>query len=139
MSHTGGALPFRSGRMDKNSKAAKLPQPVSTYLKRMYTDTVSPHTQACSFAIDYYGIDNVMYHDYRAGIRRRASSFWKMYGSASDKQKLFYSNARRILGLKDPAPSKTAAQRERRWPDRPRCGVAKRRLQPCAPGLSGPL
>jgi aminocarboxymuconate-semialdehyde decarboxylase len=26
--------------------------------------------------------------------------------SDADKQKLFYDNARRILGLKDPAPSK---------------------------------
>ena len=29
MSHTGGSLPYQSGRMDKNSKAAKLPKPVS--------------------------------------------------------------------------------------------------------------
>ena len=27
MSHTGGALPYQSGRMDKNTKAALLPQP----------------------------------------------------------------------------------------------------------------
>ena len=26
MSHTGGSLPYQAGRMDKNSKAAKLPQ-----------------------------------------------------------------------------------------------------------------
>src|SRR5437879_169043 len=44
MSHTGGALPYQSGRMDKNSGAAKLPRPVSDYLRRMYTDTVTPHT-----------------------------------------------------------------------------------------------
>ena len=43
MSHTGGALPYQSGRMDKNSGKAKLPRPASDYLKRMYTDTVSPH------------------------------------------------------------------------------------------------
>ena len=61
MSHTGGSLPYQSGRMDKNSKAAKLPKPVSEYLKRMYTDTVSPHSEGMQFAIDYYGIDNVMY------------------------------------------------------------------------------
>ena len=61
MSHTGGALPYQSGRMDKNSKAAKLPRPVSEYLKRMYTDTVSPHTAGMQFAIDYYGLDHVMY------------------------------------------------------------------------------
>ena len=28
MSHTGGSLPYQAGRMDKNSKAAKLPRPV---------------------------------------------------------------------------------------------------------------
>src|SRR5450756_2430828 len=38
MSHAGGALPYQSGRMDKNSKAAGLPRPPSTYIKRMYTD-----------------------------------------------------------------------------------------------------
>jgi len=32
LSHTGGALPYQSGRMDKNTKAAKLPKPASTYL-----------------------------------------------------------------------------------------------------------
>ena len=30
MSHTGGALPYQAGRMDKNSKEAKLPRPVRT-------------------------------------------------------------------------------------------------------------
>ncbi len=47
--------------MDKNTKAAKLQKPASTYMKRMYTDTVSPHSAGMKFAIDYYGIDNVMY------------------------------------------------------------------------------
>ena len=46
MSHTGGALPYQAGRMDKNSKAAKLRRPVQDYIKRMYTDTVSPHLPA---------------------------------------------------------------------------------------------
>ena len=61
LSHTGGALPYQSGRMDKNTKAANLPRPVSEYMKRMFTDTVSPHSMGMQFAIDYYGIDNVMY------------------------------------------------------------------------------
>ena len=47
--------------MDKNTKAAKLPRPASEYIKRMYTDTVSPHAAGIKFAIEYYGIDNVMY------------------------------------------------------------------------------
>jgi aminocarboxymuconate-semialdehyde decarboxylase len=60
MSHTGGALPYQAGRMDKNGKGAKLPEPPSAYLKRMYTDTVSPHTLGMKFAIDFYGVDRVM-------------------------------------------------------------------------------
>src|SRR5579872_1188369 len=61
MSHTGGSLPYQAGRMDKNSKAAKLKHPPSTYIRRMYTDLVQPHALGMKFAIDYYGIDNVMY------------------------------------------------------------------------------
>jgi aminocarboxymuconate-semialdehyde decarboxylase len=61
MSHTGGALPYQSGRMDKNAGSANLPRPASAYLKRMYTDTVTPHVAGLKFAIDYYGIDHVMY------------------------------------------------------------------------------
>ena len=32
--------------------------------------------------------------------------------SEADQQKLFYDNARRILGLKDPAPTKARPARE---------------------------
>jgi aminocarboxymuconate-semialdehyde decarboxylase len=61
MSHTGGALPYQAGRMDKNSGAAQLPHRPTDYLRRMYTDTVSPHTMGVRFAIDFYGADHVMY------------------------------------------------------------------------------
>jgi aminocarboxymuconate-semialdehyde decarboxylase len=61
MSHTGGALPYQAGRMDKNSGAAGLPHPPSDYLHRMYTDTVSPHTAGVRFAVEFYGSDQVMY------------------------------------------------------------------------------
>jgi aminocarboxymuconate-semialdehyde decarboxylase len=108
MSHTGGSLPYQSGRMDKNSTAAKLPKSVSTYLKRMYTDTVSPHSQGMAFAIQYYGIDNVMYGtDYPCWDPAACLKLLKdVTLSDADKQKLFYDNARRILGLKNPAPAK---------------------------------
>jgi aminocarboxymuconate-semialdehyde decarboxylase len=106
MSHTGGALPYQSGRMDKNSGTAKLPRPASVYLKRMYTDTVSPHAAGMRFAIDYYGIDHVMYGtDYPCWDPATALKLLsEIELSKEDQQKIFYDNARRILGLRDPAP-----------------------------------
>jgi aminocarboxymuconate-semialdehyde decarboxylase len=105
MSHTGGALPYQAGRMDKNGKAAKLPKPPSYYIRRMYTDTVSPHSAGMKFALDYYGADNVMYgSDYPCWDPAIALKLIDEIGlSDSDKDKLFYSNARRILNLRDPA------------------------------------
>ena len=114
MSHTGGALPYQSGRMDKNTKAALLPQPMSSYIKRMYTDTVSPHVPGMKFAIEYFGIDNVMYGtDYPCWDPATALKLLdELALSPADKQKLFYDNARRILGLRDPVQSKAAAAPE---------------------------
>jgi len=105
MSHTGGALPYQAGRMDKNGKGAKLPLPPSTYMKRMFTDTVSPHSAGIKFAIAYYGIDNVMYGtDYPCWDPVMALALIDEIGlSDSEKQKLFNDNARRILRLREPA------------------------------------
>jgi aminocarboxymuconate-semialdehyde decarboxylase len=109
MSHTGGALPYQAGRMDKNSKAAKLPRPVTDYMKRVVTDTVSPHAAGIKFAIDYFGIDNVMYGtDYPCWDPKPCLELIDEIGlSKADQQKLFYDNARRILNLRDPVAGKT--------------------------------
>jgi len=112
MSHTGGALPYQSGRMDKNTKKAALSQPVSTYMKRMFTDTVSPHSAGMKFAIDYYGIDNVMYGtDYPCWEPKETLRLLdELNLSAGDKQKLFYDNARRILNLHERGAALAAAE-----------------------------
>jgi aminocarboxymuconate-semialdehyde decarboxylase len=111
LSHTGGALPYQSGRMDKNTKKANLPQPVSTYMKRMYTDTVSPHAMGMKFAIDYYGVDHVMYgSDYPCWSPEEALRHLHTLGlSTGDRQKIFHENARRILGLRDAGASAVSA------------------------------
>src|SRR5262249_22334252 len=103
MSHTGGALPYQSGRMDKNGKNAKLPRPPSTYIRQMYTDTVSPHSMGIKFAIDYYGIDRVMYgSEYQCLELANAVELMQEIGlSVADLDKLLYGNAHRILGLAD--------------------------------------
>src|SRR5215831_13253405 len=104
MSHTGGALPYQSGRMDKNGKAAKLPKPPSTYIKRMVTDTVSPHSLGIEFAIEYYGIDHVMYGtDYPCWDPATCLRLIDEIDlSPADRQKLFYGNARRVFRLPEP-------------------------------------
>ena len=112
MSHTGGALPYQSGRMDKNSTRARLPKPPSTYLKRMYTDTVSPHTAGMKFAIEYYGVDRVMYgSDYPCWSPAAALAYFDKIGlSAADQEKILNLNARRILNLRHPAEVAAAAE-----------------------------
>mgnify|MGYP006170646971 CR=1 FL=1 len=104
MSHTGGALPYQSGRMDKNTKKAQLPRPASEYLKRFYTDTVSPHTEGMKFAIEYYGVDHVMYGtDYPCWDPAAALEFFAGIGlSEEDTERVMNTNARKILGLRDP-------------------------------------
>lgn len=107
MSHTGGTLPYQSGRMDKNGRHAGLPQPPSDYLKRMYTDTVSPHMLGIKFAIEYYGIDNVMYGtDFPCWDPRACLALIDEIGlDEAQQRKLFHDNAVRILGLGGFSPS----------------------------------
>ena len=103
MSHTGGALPYQSGRMDKNSKKANLPRPVSEYMRRMFTDTVNPSSAGMKFAIEYYGIDSVMYgSDYPCWEPSEALRLLdEVPLSAEDKNKLYRDNVRRIFNLPD--------------------------------------
>lgn len=111
LSHTGGALPYQSGRMDKNGGAARLPQAPSVYLRRMFTDTVSPHSMGIKFAIEYYGVDNVMYGtDYPCWDPATALRLIdEIPLSDSDRRKLFHDNAVRILGL-DRSKDRAAAE-----------------------------
>jgi aminocarboxymuconate-semialdehyde decarboxylase len=105
MSHTGGALPYQSGRMDKNGTAAKLPSKPSTYLRRMYTDTVTPHSEGMKFAIDYYGVDHVMYGtDYPCWNPAAALEYFNAIAglSAEDRQKIMHGNAVRVFKLDRP-------------------------------------
>lgn len=105
MSHTGGALPYQAGRLDKNGKAAKLQLPPSAYLKRIYTDTVSPHTMGLEFAVEFFGADHVMYgSDFPCWSPAEALRLFDEIGlSTDDQEKLLSGNARRLLKLREPA------------------------------------
>ncbi|HLG73522.1 MAG TPA: amidohydrolase family protein [Chloroflexota bacterium] len=110
MSHTGGALPYQSGRMDKNSKAAELPKDPSVYIRRMYTDTVSPHALGVKFAVDYYGVDHVLYgSDYPCWNPTAALRVFDEAGlSEADAEQILSGNVIRLFKLKGatPAPEK---------------------------------
>ena len=108
VSHTGGALPYQAGRMDKNSKAAKLPKPPSEYLKRFYTDTVNPHALGVKLAVEFYGVDHVMWgDDYPCWNPEGAHRVFRECGlNEADTEKIMNSNARRILNLKEPVKQK---------------------------------
>jgi aminocarboxymuconate-semialdehyde decarboxylase len=78
----------------------------------MYTDIVQPHALGMKFAIDYYGVDNVMYGtDYPCWDPATALKLFDEIGlSKTDQQKILYDNARRILNLKDPVRVQHAAE-----------------------------
>jgi aminocarboxymuconate-semialdehyde decarboxylase len=105
MSHTGGALPYQAGRLDKNGKQAKLAEPPSVYVKRLYTDTVSPHALGLKFALDFFGPDHVMYGtDYPCWMPAEALRLLDEIGIPADGQEnLFSSNARSLFNLRVPA------------------------------------
>jgi aminocarboxymuconate-semialdehyde decarboxylase len=105
ISHTGGALPYQSGKMDHNVSRTPLKQSATTYIKRMYTDTVSAHMAGIKFAIEFYGVDHVMYGtDYPCLDHYRALEYLhEIEMSDADRAKILCGNARRFFKLPDPA------------------------------------
>ena len=80
----------------------------STYLKRMHTDTVSPHAPGVRFALDFYGVDHIMYGSYYpCWMPEAALQLLEQVGlSPADQQQVMYSNAHRILCAPAGAPSR---------------------------------
>ena len=107
MSHTGGALAYQAGRMDKNASIKSLPEKPSTYLKRMYTDTVSPHALGVKFAIDFYGVDHVLYgDDYPCWNPEGSLDVFEEVStqlSEAEQLKVYATNAHALFSLKTPA------------------------------------
>ncbi len=99
MSHTGGFLPYQAGRLDKNSKAARLGAAPTVFLKRMYTDTVSPHMPGIRFAIEYFGAGHVMYgSDYPCWNPATALQLFEEIGlSAQEREAILRTNVLRLI------------------------------------------
>ncbi len=109
MSHTGGTLPYQAGRMDKSCGPANLPKEPSVYLKTFYTDTVSPHAAGVKFAIEFFGVDHIMFgDDYPCWSTEKALQVLDEVGlSKEDKEKVLGLNARRFFGLPERAKLKS--------------------------------
>lgn len=99
--HAGGLLPYQAGRIDKNGGGAKLPEPPSTYLKRVFVDTVAPQALTISTAVAFYGSDHVLYGtDYPCWSPRAALATIDEAGlEARDRSLVTGANARALLGL----------------------------------------
>jgi aminocarboxymuconate-semialdehyde decarboxylase len=103
--HSGGLLPYQVGWIDKSPYAdkgiASLPHPTSDYIKRIFVDTVAPEPLTIRTAIEFYGIDNIVYGtDYPCWSC--AKSFDVLNGSAlsaAQLQQILSVNATRLFKL----------------------------------------
>jgi aminocarboxymuconate-semialdehyde decarboxylase len=64
--HLGAVLPYLAGRIDFEYKAPwagneELPEPPTAYLRRFYTDTVNDTPASLLMAVDFYGLDHVLF------------------------------------------------------------------------------
>ena len=104
--HAGGAVPYLMERLDNGYRdfaecRVNINQLPSTYLKRLYYDTVtfSPHT--LRMLRDVVGVEHmVMGSDYPhllGSIERAVSSIEDLHIPAAEKQKIFSGTALEIL------------------------------------------
>jgi aminocarboxymuconate-semialdehyde decarboxylase len=71
----------------------------------MYTDTVSSHLAGMKFAIEFYGVDHVMYGtDYPClDHAQTLEDFNTLNLPDEDRAKILHGNARKLFNLPDPA------------------------------------
>lgn len=104
--HLGGAVPYLMERLDSGYRdfaecRVNIDQPPSTYLKRLYYDTVTFSSYNLRLARDLVGVDHmVMGSDYPhllGSIERSVSSIEELAIPEHEKQKIFSSTALSIL------------------------------------------
>jgi aminocarboxymuconate-semialdehyde decarboxylase len=106
IAHVGGAVPFLMERMDNGYRdfaecRTKIDQLPSTYLKRLYYDTVTFSPYTLNMIRDMVGVDHmVMGSDYPhllGSIDRAVSSIESLSIPQHEKQKIFEGTALSIL------------------------------------------
>ncbi len=106
VAHLGGAVPYLMERMDNGFRdfaecQVKIDQLPSTYLKRLYYDTVSFSPYVLNMARDLLGADHlVMGSDYPhklGSIDRAVSSIENLNIPVAEKERIFHGTALSIL------------------------------------------
>jgi len=106
IAHLGGAVPYLMERMDSGFRdfaecRAKIDQPPSTYLKRLYYDTVTFSPTNLRLARDLVGTDHMLmgsdYPHLLGSIDRAVSSIEGLDVPQAEKTAIFSGNALRIL------------------------------------------
>jgi len=108
LAHSGGVLPYLAGRLDSCARndegyqAKKvLSKPPSEYLKQLYYDAIAYHAPALNCAIDFVGIDRLMFGtDHPFSITDPQCLYESMKDlSIQHQNKIRFENARKILNI----------------------------------------
>lgn len=105
-SHGGGAVPYLIGRMDMcwhhiPAAAAKTKEPPSSYMRRVFVDSVVFQQSVVEMCVEVCGEDNVLYgSDYPHTIGDMQGCLSRVNAlSGKSRDKARGANARRIFGL----------------------------------------
>jgi len=105
-SHGGGTLPYLAGRLDRCHEmipacAEVIKEKPSTYLEKIYYDSVVYSTGALNLCLDVAGPDNVLYgSDYPHNIGDMVGCLARVNGLAADvAARVRDGNAKRIFNL----------------------------------------
>jgi predicted TIM-barrel fold metal-dependent hydrolase len=109
--HLGGALPYICGRMDHQLHVLKrgpqnLERKPSEYLRSIYMDIASPLTEAMRFAIDFFGVDKLLFSSDHPWVQPTEilEPFRNLDLSADDQQRILYRNAQVLFRLENAKP-----------------------------------
>lgn len=103
--HGGGVLPYLAGRIEEEhskewSHGDTVPQPISEYLKRFYTDSVTGSPESLAFSIDTYGLDHMLFSsDYPYWSARQGLELIRRNLPEASHEQVLSGNAAALLGI----------------------------------------
>jgi aminocarboxymuconate-semialdehyde decarboxylase len=108
IAHGGGPACFAMGRLDRGwqsrPEARRIPQPPSTYQRRLYYDSVTGSEEALRFLLDQVGADRVVLGSDWPFVPWHPSPVAWVQGlkslSQEEKERILWRNLESLLGLK---------------------------------------